>query len=212
MNGNQSGTWNPELMKATGVGTQLDLSSISSIDAGFTSTGNDHTYQQISALDGGVVDLSGVQTITGPATYRDDVRLIVDPGSEAPATTKIELTGLQRIETLYTGYSQQTRFDVRGGATQSLPALAEVSHVEFAASGGSAITAPSLSQIVDSTFILTEGSQFSDGSAPATYSSTGIWKSWDPDGYSMNGNQSGTWNPELMKATGVGTQLDLSSI
>ena len=216
--GDQTGTWYPDLIKATGIGSLVDLSSVVSIDAGFASGGNDHNYQQISALNGGVVDLSGVLTITGPASERDDIRFIVDPNTADPNQTNISLSNLQRITTSYCdpnsnseGHSKQTRFSIRGGSTQLLPALQQVRQVEFIAMDGSAITAPSLAQIANSTFILTDGSRFTDGDGAATFASTGIWNSWDADPHSY-GDQTGTWYPDLIKATGIGSLVDLSSV
>ena len=77
-------------MKATGNGSLLDLSSVTSIDAGFSSKGNDFNHQQISALDAGVIDLSGVQTITGPVDLRDEIRLIANG-----AGSVLDLSALQ---------------------------------------------------------------------------------------------------------------------
>jgi len=81
-----------DLMTATGSGALLDLSSVTNIDASFTSSGDDHSIQRISALDGGVIDLSGVQTITGPVSGRDEIRLIADGDGSV-----LNLSGLTTI-------------------------------------------------------------------------------------------------------------------
>ena len=207
--GDQSGTWSPSLMRVTGGGALLDLSSVGVIDAGFSSGGNDHTFQQISALDGGVIDLRGVQAITAPDSGRDRIDFVMSgPGSD------INLAGLQEITSAYHGYYYEygtTRIENSGGEVLDLDSLASVDQVDVVSSG-SIINCPSLTTIADSTFTCSDGSEFHDGSGPATYSSLDIWRSWDANGYPPDGDQSGTWYPDLMKSAGVGSLLDLSSV
>ncbi len=220
--GDGVGTTFPDLMKAEGAGSLLDLSTVPHIDAGFASTGNDHTHQRISALDGGVIDLSGVETVTGPGRSRDYLSFIVDPEGSDPNLTQILLPGVRFIETdtvqpssRVPWSSQQTRFDIRGGASQSLPNLELADGVDFMAAGGGSVTVPSLTQIVNSTFSLVEGSQFIDDTGAdagaATYSSTEMWVAWDANG-GWSGDGVGTWAPNLMKAEGAGALLDLSTV
>ena len=204
-----SSGWNHrywDLMKAEGNGSLLDLSTVISIDGGSVSTG-DYNHQQISAVTGGVVDLSGVTTITGPQKYHDDLNFIIDPGSGDPGQTKIDLTSVEMIGATYAGYSQQTCFNIQGGALQLLPALQEANQVEFLGGGGSTFVVPNLTQLTNSTFLLTDASQFSDDEGEdqgmATYRSTGIWA--DSSGWNHR-----YW--DLMKAEGGGSLLDLSTV
>ena len=203
------GTWSPVLMKASGEGSLLDLSSVQSIDASFTSTGNDHTYQQIVAEQGGEVDLSGVRTLAAPASGRDRLDVILK-GTGAV----IHLESLRDITSAYQGWYHgygATRIENAGGRSLDLASLSSVDKVDFAASADSVIEIPTITTIADSTFVATGGARILSADSPATYSSLEIWRSWDTDSiYDHDGV--GTWSPVLMKASGEGSLLDLSSV
>jgi len=204
-----SGTWAPVLMKASGQESLLDLSSVQSIDAGFNSAGNDHTYQQILAEQGGKIDLSRVKTIVAPSSGRDRIDIVMKgPGSS------IDLQGLEAIVSGYHGwyYGHGTAtIENAGGHDLNLASLVSIDQVAFVVSGGSAVNIPSIGKLTDSTFVISNGSALLDGSdGSATYSSLDIWRSWDAD--SGTDDDSGTWSPVLMKASGQGSILDLSSI
>ncbi len=92
----QTTTYNWTLMQAEGAGTLLDLSGIQSIDAGFNSTGNDHDYQKINALDGGVIDLSGVQWVEAPNDGYDRIEFNVTGGT-------LDLSSLSSLQSAASG-------------------------------------------------------------------------------------------------------------
>ncbi len=81
------------ILSATGTGSLLDLSSLTSL-ADDHSTGNYEQVHQVTATDNGLVDLSGVQDIAGPL-YEDKDRLdfIVNSGG------RIDLSSLQSVTT-----------------------------------------------------------------------------------------------------------------
>ncbi len=91
--GDQQCTTPLDLMTATGEGSLLDLSSVAVIDGGSTSGGNDFNQQMISALDGGTIDLSGVQTITAPVSGRDDIRFIASGAGSAMELSALATVG-----------------------------------------------------------------------------------------------------------------------
>ncbi len=64
--GDQSGSWEPVILSASGEDSWLDFSYVTYFDAGFNASGNDHIYQTIIAEDGGGIDLSGVKKISTP--------------------------------------------------------------------------------------------------------------------------------------------------
>ena len=71
--------WN--LFNVSDAGTLLDLSSVVSINAGFNDGDiDDYNIHRITASSGGKIDLSGVETITGPVRGEDRLDFIVTGG------------------------------------------------------------------------------------------------------------------------------------
>jgi len=81
-----------------GTPSLLDLSSITSLDASFYEGWVDATYQNIQATGGGRIDLSGLQTLSGPSHSSDRLRIYADSGGH------IDLSSLQRITSGYTDF------------------------------------------------------------------------------------------------------------
>jgi len=142
-NGNSNWT----LFSASNLGTLLDLSALQSIDAGFNDgdTSYNATVHKITASDSGIIDLSGLATVTAPSRWDDRIEFTVN------GNASINLSSLGTIATAGRG---QTKFIVSNAVSLSLPALQTASHVMFDVSSGSTVTA--------------------DGS-PAAYSSTGLF-------------------------------------
>ncbi len=208
--GDQVGTWFPELIKAEGINSQIVLSSTLAIDADFASTGNDHSYQQIEAIDGGAVDLSGVQTIAAPRSGRDAIELTSSgAGSMIDLQNLVEIDATYNGETNYHGYIGTAKVRAADGGALALPSLASLERTNVEVVGGSALALPSLSSSVDTTYLVDAGSAITDGAAAYTIDLRGIWDSWDPSG--AFGDQVGAWSPEVIKAEGAGSHLDLSS-
>ncbi len=134
------------LMSTSGSGTLLDLSPVVSINAGFDdanpSISRTHT---ITATGGGVIDLSGVQTISPPVRTEDAIRVVI-----SGAASQVNLSSLQTIQP--TGGVM--RFELSGNASLSLPSLTTIANTRFVLSGGAQLTAA--------------------GALPAAYSSVGL--------------------------------------
>jgi hypothetical protein len=81
------GTFNPELLKADGNAAFLQLQSVSAMNCGFNDGSNSglfvsHNYQHVTVTGGASMDLSSVQSITGPVQSDDRLVFTVDgPGS-----------------------------------------------------------------------------------------------------------------------------------
>jgi hypothetical protein len=205
--GDTAETWSPVLMLSSGAETVLNLSSIQTIDAGYSSAGNDHTYQQIKAETGGSINLSGVTKVIAPKSGRDRLDIGI-----AGADSQILLNQLQEITGDYHGYYYgygTTQFNLAGGQPLNLDNLATMDEVDFYLSAGAVVTAPKISSMADTTFHLSGKSSLSSGSTVSNYSSTDIWRSWTTSGY---GDTAETWSPVLMLSSGAETVLNLSSI
>ena len=134
------------LFSSTNAGSLLNLSSLQSLNAGFNDSNTSTRVHTVTASSAGVIDLSGLKTMTSPV--RDEDRLDINVSD----TAFIDLASLATI-----GGSSQTRFSVSGGATQDLPALQSVSNAIFVVNGGSKLNATGPLWSYSSTG-LTEGS------------------------------------------------------
>ncbi len=133
------------IMSADGVGSILDASSITDIDTGFNTTSPLHTIHKITATNGGLVDLSGLQSISPPVRLVDFARVeLTDANSE------VRLSSLATIN----GTGGRTMFALTNNATLVLPSLQTVEDVHFFVFSGSQLTAA--------------------GAAPVAYSSIGF--------------------------------------
>ena len=122
-------TWN--LFTACDSGTLLDLSSLQSIDAGFSQNSNDRNRHEITACNGGIIDLSSVADVTAPAHVYDWIRFNV---SDAGSEIKLNL-----LETLNSASRGRTLFNVTNEGLLSLPGLKTANNVVFDVAGGSTI-------------------------------------------------------------------------
>jgi hypothetical protein len=100
------GTWEPVILQASGAGSLLDLSTVETLNAGFEAAGNDHIYQRIIADDGGVIDLTGVQTIRGPFGADDKLNFAINGGGS------IDLSNLRTINSASSG---EVNFSLNNG-------------------------------------------------------------------------------------------------
>ena len=120
---------NATLMSATGTNSVVDLRALSSLNANFNTNQYGVEVQTITASNGGRIDLSNVQTMTGPARPEDRLDIVVSD------TADIDLSNLQTIDGI------RTRFTASAGATLSLPSLISATRPRFFASGGASIIA-----------------------------------------------------------------------
>jgi hypothetical protein len=141
-------TANYLLFSAGGAGTVLDLSSLQSFYAGFND-GRDYnfTLQRIEATAGGLIDLSGVQTLTGPYQRDDRLDIIINSGGS------VDFSSLASITTANSG---TTRFDV-DELSFSLPALEAAANARFDMVAGSTLDLPALTNLTGATFNLETG-------------------------------------------------------
>jgi hypothetical protein len=188
------------LMTADGAGSILDLSSIQSMNAGFSSTGNDYNVQKVTASNGGSINLSGVQTITVPRYGKDRLDITVDNGA-------INLAGLSTIESVSTGPNAgYANLIATNGGSINLPSLQTASQTRFTATNGSSVSLPSLQTASQTMFTATAGGRIdANGIRPVAYSSTQFWTDSGTAG-------DYTYTYALMTADGAGSILDLSSI
>ncbi len=146
-----SPTSNYRLFAATGVGSVLDLSSLQSINAGFNDGRNYNlTRQRIEATTGGVVDLSGVESITGPYQPDDYLDININSGG------LVDLSGLQVVTSANTG---RTSFNVQSEGTLLLGDLTVTNKVSISLADATTLVDVSGSLLLDS------GSSFTAGSA-----------------------------------------------
>ena len=134
------------LMSVDGVGTILDLSSVTSLDTSFDDGQSFNTRRHtITATNGGMIDLSGVTAITPPARSEDIVQFVLSDDQ-----SMIDLSGLETIS----GTGGRTWFDLSNGAMLDLPSLTTVEDVQF--------------------FLTTGANLTSNDQTSTTYSSSGI--------------------------------------
>ncbi len=112
-------TW--DLFSADGAGTMLNLSALQWLNAGFNDNSGGFLYQRIWATNNAAINLSSLQTITGPSRAEDRLDINIDTGGT------IDLTALQTINSAGSG---TTRFNL-DVPTFSLPALESASYVNF---------------------------------------------------------------------------------
>lgn len=106
-----SGPQNPtvtttHLFTAHDPGTLLDVSSLQSIDAGFAPNSNDVNRHEVTASTGAALDLSGVQSVTGPVSSRDWIRFnvsdedtVLNLGNLVTVTSLATVTDKERGQT-----------------------------------------------------------------------------------------------------------------
>ena len=213
-----NGFANGTFFSADGGSTVLDLSAITTL----TSSANYSAAQvrTISATGGGVVNLSGVNTING-ATGDDTLQVTQNGGGQVTLTslttttgnvrfttdTNLEVTTLKNAGALFFSMQPGSQldlpvlvsqgggtYDLPAGATFNLPVLATMTGTTLRISDNTAsFNAPNLSNI-DNGFV--------DVSGGATLALPGV------TGYVGTGFASGTF----FKAAGAGTSLDLSGL
>jgi len=140
---------------AGGQASVLDLSSLQGVNAGFNDGDDDRNIQQIKALAGGRIDLSGVQVVTGPYRNSNDrLDFIAEGGGE------IDLTGLQEVKSARSGY---VRFAYDTG-TLSLPSLTKADRMTVEMGAGSTLDVGALETASNMTVTLGAGSQMTAAS------------------------------------------------
>ncbi|GAB4278134.1 MAG: hypothetical protein Kow0092_33940 [Deferrisomatales bacterium] len=116
-----SGGWgNPRthtvhLMEVAGAGSALRLPEVTRIDAGFNDgDGYDTNIQRIIARDGGVIELSGVSSVVGPASGGDRIEFLCGTAGDPTDASAVDLSGLRETGTPGAG---SMRLQLAGGCT-----------------------------------------------------------------------------------------------
>ncbi|ANM31475.1 hypothetical protein ABI59_20745 [Acidobacteria bacterium Mor1] len=129
-----------DLVNASGSGTVVDLSSVSSLDSGFDDqTGSVRTHSLIVSDDASL-DLGNLSALTLPARIEDVLELDLSSGGSA------DLSSLSTIPA--TG--GRMLFDVHAGSSLDLPALSNVADTQFIVDGGGQISANASSAVYSS--------------------------------------------------------------
>jgi len=181
------------ILSSAGSGSLLDLSSLTSMNAGFNDFSRTVRAQQVNATDSGVIDLSGVMSITSPVQSTDRLDITVNSGGQ------IDLSSLKTIAG--TGQVKVTMNGATGGATMKLGSLEAAHRTFFTLTNGAMVTDGGLAAagdpglISDSTFSVSSGSKFMAATVATSYSSTGL-----------------TGGGDIFTSAGSGSLLDLSSL
>jgi len=121
------------LMVSDGAGTLLDLSSVTSLDAGFNDATAIQSIHTITATNGGVIDLSGVQVVTTP--FGDDrIDVVINNGA------RVDLSSLQSVAPPVGGVGV-LRFEVKASSLVIGP-LNQAATAEFNLDKQATVTAP----------------------------------------------------------------------
>lgn len=194
---------------ASGTGSRLDLSSVQSLNLAWNDQDGTPYAGSIGASLNGIVDLSGVQTITSPARGEDRVDLSVATGGQ------ILLTSLQTVSG--GGY---VRFAASDGADFTLPSATSLQNVRFDLSAGSSFTAPVLENLNYSSIAILPERTYDFGGI-GNIDNTDVQntsgRAWgvstgdlDAQSYTRLGYRYGSGT--IFSASGAGSVLDLSSI
>ncbi len=115
------------------TGATLDLSRLTTLDAGWNDSDGTWYTTSVTASNGGVVDLSGVQSLVTPARSEDRIEFGMSTGGV------VNLNGLQQI----TG-GGQARIIVPNAATYALPSLATANNLRLDIEQGATVNMPLL--------------------------------------------------------------------
>ncbi len=123
------------LLLSEGTNSLVDLSAMAELNDGFSAGAYGEVTHAITARNGGVIDLSGLTTLIGPAQHNTLTFQMSSGGN-------IRLDRLARISTTNANGRGTVWFDVDGsGVDVKLPALVAVSSTEFHALNGARVTA-----------------------------------------------------------------------
>ncbi len=162
----------------TGTPSRLDLSSLLSLNAGFSDNSGYTTVHRVQATTGAEIDFAGLQTIAGPTRSEDRLEFIVNTGGS------MDFSSLQSLP------SGHVKFDVDAPAfelpalqstvgttfalavpTMTLPALQTASSTTFNLSAGTALSTPTLTSHNGGTYSVAAGASLA---APALQSANGV--------------------------------------
>ncbi len=143
------------LFSADGSGTQLDLSALENLNAGYDDSWSGTSVQTIQATNTGVIDLQSLTTITAPVRAEDRLDFVAESGGQ------ILLPNLQQIN-IGTGNAGKVRFDLEV-SSYSLPVLTDSKGAQFELSTNRSVTADLLGSMDDSQVNADTNSHFTAG-------------------------------------------------
>ncbi|MBM3881077.1 MAG: hypothetical protein FJ387_15375 [Verrucomicrobia bacterium] len=221
----------PTLFSADGAGSLLDLSALQWVrvhgghEAHVGYWNNAWTYS-ITAINGGVIDLSGLETAIGadPGNYNGDDwlafnvqnggRLLLDSLRQVTRRTRFNLAvpgfALPALETV-----DNTAFTLADDTELSLPSLTEMNSSSFTLGFNTTVEAPQLRAFVNSSVSLSPGKTldappFTNLFASRLAVSGGSALRVAALAYDLYPDW--RWSPTLFAADGIGALLDLASI
>ncbi|NNF07230.1 MAG: T9SS type A sorting domain-containing protein [Candidatus Eisenbacteria bacterium] len=209
-------------MQATGAGSALDLSSLTSFSDNANLLGSPIRF--IDASDNGFIDMSNVTTLVG-AAGADRLSIELFTGGDIDLSSLTTLTNNVQFQINIPSYtlpslttSTGTEYYLDGGNTLSMPLITSIDQGFLDLEIGSTLTAPNLTSLtatgcfIEGTASFTTGSLSNiDGSlfqlaGGSTFGSSITATTYD---YDVPGVVS---NAQIFAAEGVGTLLDLSSL
>lgn len=199
----------------------LDLSSLESINSGFSHSYRTHT---ISAQNNGTVDLSSVGTVIGPTHGGSKLLFYIGSGGDIDLSSLTDtLSGYTYFDINGASYSLPslenttgTTIDVDGTTSLSMPNLHTFDSGSFVFETGSTISVPSLTNFTNSSMTLDPAYTFVTGTLTNIDDSriavTGgkQFGSAEIDVVTFNSTGNATYN--ILSASGTNSALDLSSL
>jgi len=119
------------LFSAHGAGSVLDLSTLQTLNASFNDNSGYVTVHRVLATNSGVLDLSGLQDVTGPWRGEDRFEFVISNDGTLP------LTGLQSVSGGYVRFLIST-------PSYALPSLLTVANTTFDLAVGTTLDVPLL--------------------------------------------------------------------
>jgi hypothetical protein len=189
--------------QASGAGSMLDLSALGTFKG---STAGAVGFS-ITALNGGLVNLSGVSTIAIPTGQSVVGRIFITADG---ANSLIDLAGL----TTFSGATDLTHssFDVRNGGEINIPTLAVLDAIDLTIGTGGTIDTAQLTAINNATLALFSGNLLFplvtavDGTSILVSSGVAVEFSGVTN-YTVRGTRDVTW-----RATGAGSSLAMGNL
>jgi hypothetical protein len=117
------------LFSATGSGSLLDLSSLTTFDASFNDSSSVVSRHHVNASSGGLIDLGGLTNFVPPARKEDRVEFDLTSGGSVVLSSLVTIPG--------TG--GETLFDVHAGSTLALPSVQTIENTHLFTDGGGQI-------------------------------------------------------------------------
>jgi hypothetical protein len=165
-----SGRGTYAVLSADGTGSVLDLSSLTTLLDNHNYTAYEQRHQVV-ATNGGVVDLSNVQSISGPTREEDDrLDIVVNTGGDVvlgALQSTTAGTGEVRFDLDVPTYTLpalettvNTQFNVADGRTLNLPLLVSHNGEGYGLGDGALVDAPSLVSLTNAVLSAGAGATF----------------------------------------------------